>query len=386
MTNDLLPTQDLPKRLSRRNIKIDAGLLPHNMNDPNLLQQEELRLSNLHEHRFFQEKQRVIIIGGFPDGEKIAEKLALEPDLYDVIGIFDDRINRLQNIHHAVPILGNINDMIAFCRHELPDMIIIAIFDASRERLRTIIRKTIVLPANIYLAMDVKSIIKNYTKILSEEETDITLLSLSKIPLHGIKYFQKYLEDKILSLFFITILSPIMIFISIIIKLDSRGPIFFKQDRYGFNNKTIKILKFRTMYIDKEDVSGAQRTIQNDPRVTRVGRYLRNWSLDELPQFFNVLGGSMSIVGPRAHAVAMRVNNEMYEKIIDCYSARHKVKPGITGLSQVMGYRGEVSNKKLAQKRIDYDLFYINNWSLYLDLKIILKSIYVCLFRRNDTF
>ena len=196
----------------------------------------------------------------------------------------------------------------------------------------------------------------------------------------------KYLEDKILSLFFITILSPIMIFISIITKLDSRGPIFFKQDRYGFNNKTIKILKFRTMYIDKEDVSGAQRTIQNDPRVTRVGRYLRNWSLDELPQFFNVLGGSMSIVGPRAHAVAMRVNNEMYEKIIDCYSARHKVKPGITGLSQVMGYRGEVSNKKLAQKRIDYDLFYINNWSLYLDLKIILKSIYVCLFRRNDTF
>ncbi|WP_281641292.1 exopolysaccharide biosynthesis polyprenyl glycosylphosphotransferase [Acetobacter orientalis] len=386
MTNDLLPTQDLPKRLSRRNIKIDAGLLPHNMNDPNLLQQEELRLSNLHEHRFFQEKQRVIIIGGFPDGEKIAEKLALEPDLYDVIGIFDDRINRLQNIHHAVPILGNINDMIAFCRHELPDMIIIAIFDASRERLRTIIRKTIVLPANIYLAMDVKSIIKNYTQILSEEETDITLLSLSKIPPHGIKYFQKYLEDKILSLFFITILSPIMIFISIIIKLDSRGPIFFKQDRYGFNNKTIKILKFRTMYIDKEDVSGAQRTIQNDPRVTRVGRYLRNWSLDELPQFFNVLGGSMSIVGPRAHAVAMRVNNEMYEKIIDCYSARHKVKPGITGLSQVMGYRGEVSNKKLAQKRIDYDLFYINNWSLYLDLKIILKSIYVCLFRRNDTF
>jgi len=386
MTNDPLPTQDLPKRLSRRNIKIDAGLLPHNMNDPNLLQQEELRLSNLHEHRFFQEKQRVIIIGGFPDGEKIAEKLALEPDLYDVIGIFDDRINRLQNIHHAVPILGNINDMIAFCRHELPDMIIIAIFDASRERLRTIIRKTIVLPANIYLAMDVKPIIKNYTKILSEEETDITLLSLSKIPLHGIQYFQKYLEDKILSLFFITILSPIMIFISIIIKLDSRGPIFFKQDRYGFNNKTIKILKFRTMYIDQEDPSGAQRTIQNDPRVTRVGRYLRNWSLDELPQFFNVLGGSMSIVGPRAHAVAMRVNNEMYEKIIDCYSARHKVKPGITGLSQVMGYRGEVSNKKLAQKRIDYDLFYIKNWSLYLDLKIILKSIYVCLFRRNDTF
>lgn len=191
MTNDLLPTQDLPKRLSRRNIKIDAGLLPHNMNDPNLLQQEELRLSNLHEHRFFQEKQRVIIIGGFPDGEKIAEKLALEPGLYDVIGIFDDRINRLQNIHHAVPILGNINDMIAFCRHELPDMIIIAIFDASRERLRTIIRKTIVLPANIYLAMDVKSIIKNYTKILSEEETDITLLSLRKTPLHGIKYFQK---------------------------------------------------------------------------------------------------------------------------------------------------------------------------------------------------
>ena len=140
------------------------------------------------------------------------------------------------------------------------------------------------------------------------------------------------------------------------------------------------------MYIAQADPTGAQRTVRNDPRVTRVGKYLRNFSLDELPQFFNVLFGSMSIVGPRAHATAMQVNNKPYEEVIDCYSARHMVKPGITGLAQVMGYRGEVKNRYMAQKRLDYDLYYIKNWSLWLDMKIIFKSIHIILFKRDNAF
>ncbi|MCP1220310.1 exopolysaccharide biosynthesis polyprenyl glycosylphosphotransferase [Acetobacter orientalis] len=365
----------------RRKIKIDAGILPRNMSDSSFLKKEEIILKSLHNHNIFHERQRVIIVGGMPDGEKIAQKLLLDPERYDIIGIFDDRVNRLQSVDHTVPILGNIDDMIAFCRRELPDTIIIAIFDAGKNRLRTLIRRIIVLPVNIYLAMD---IIPHADS--NRGRPEITLLPLSKVPLSGIKYIEKFLEDKILSIFFIILFSPIMLIISILIKLDSKGPIIFTQDRYGFNNKTIKVFKFRTMYVNLEDQSGAQRTVKNDPRITRIGHYLRNWSLDELPQFFNVFGGSMSVVGPRAHAVAMRVNNEMYEKLIDCYSARHKVKPGITGLAQVMGLRGEVSNKEMAQKRIDYDLYYIKNWSLFMDFKIILKSVYICLFKRDNAF
>jgi lipopolysaccharide/colanic/teichoic acid biosynthesis glycosyltransferase len=163
--------------------------------------------------------------------------------------------------------------------------------------------------------------------------------------------------------------------IAFIIKLDSPGPVFFLQERFGFNNKPIRVLKFRTMYWDKCDPTGAKRTVQNDPRVTRFGRFLRASSLDELPQLFNVLKGEMSLVGPRAHAIAMKAGDRLYHEAVDIYARRHRVKPGITGWAQINGHRGEIDSLEKACRRVDYDLQYIERWSLWLDLKILAKSL-----------
>ncbi|MFT9258262.1 MAG: exopolysaccharide biosynthesis polyprenyl glycosylphosphotransferase [Acetobacter sp.] len=332
-------------------------------------------------------RRKVLVLGGAPDGENIARELLRRPDRYNVIGIFDDRWERLeeQGVTHSAPMLGSVDDMITLCREDLPDMIVIAIFDAGRERLRNIVRKVIVLPVDIYLATDIFP--PGFSNgALQDDGLDICLLPISKAPLSGGWFWVKWVEDKIFSLLFIAAFLPLYALIALLIKIDSRGPVFFVQNRYGFNDKVIKVLKFRTMYVDKGDPTGAGRTVRNDPRVTRIGRYLRNFSLDELPQFFNVLRGEMSVVGPRAHATAMRVDNELYEKAIDCYSARHRVRPGMTGLAQVRGYRGEITSREAAQKRVDCDLYYITHWSLGLDLKIILKSIGIVLFSRENAF
>mgnify|MGYP004707833773 FL=1 len=329
-------------------------------------------------------KKKVLILGGAPDGEKIVQKLREKPDVYEVIGIFDDRWKRLESVGHTVPVLGCVDDMIAVCRQDLPDIIIIAIFDARRERLRAIVQKVIVLPVDVYLAMDI--IPPGFSRGPVQDDLGMCLMPISRQPLSGSNFWVKWMEDKVLSVILITCLSPLFLLIAGLIKLDSRGPVFFVQNRYGFNDQVIRVFKFRTMYQEKGDATGAIRTSRNDPRVTRLGRYLRNFSLDELPQLFNVLFGEMSVVGPRAHATAMRVGDELYEKAIDCYSARHRVRPGMTGLAQVEGYRGEITTREAAQKRVDFDLYYITHWSFLLDMKIIFRTFKIVLFSRENAF
>ena len=158
------------------------------------------------------------------------------------------------------------------------------------------------------------------------------------------------------------------------IALESPGGILFRQRRFGFQNEEISVLKFRSMYAHKQDVSGAQRTTRGDPRVTKVGRILRRTSLDEIPQLFNVFMGTMSLVGPRPHATAMKVGDKLYHEAVERYAERHRVKPGITGLAQINGFRGEVESMEHAQGRLDNDLRYLANWSLALDIKILLKT------------
>ena len=162
---------------------------------------------------------------------------------------------------------------------------------------------------------------------------------------------------------------------AILIKLDSPGPVLFVQKRFGFNNEVIGVLKFRTMHIDRADPSGAQRTVRNDPRVTRLGRILRWLSFDELPQLINVIRGDMSLVGPRPHAVAMKAGDRLYGEAVERYLHRHRVKPGITGWAQVSGLRGEVDTLEKAHARVAHDLYYIEHWSPWLDLKILLKTV-----------
>lgn len=197
-------------------------------------------------------------------------------------------------------------------------------------------------------------------------------LSIHDTPFYGVNGWLKRLQDLVLSLFFITLLAIPMLLIALLIKLDSKGPVLFKQDRYGLDRKLIKVFKFRTMVVMENDNTITQAKI-NDPRVTRLGRFLRASSLDELPQLFNVLMGTMSLVGPRPHAIA---HNEMYRKVIRGYMLRHKVKPGMTGWAQINGWRGETESLDKMENRVKHDLFYINRWSPWLDFKIILLTVF----------
>ncbi|HCJ2416852.1 TPA: exopolysaccharide biosynthesis polyprenyl glycosylphosphotransferase, partial [Klebsiella pneumoniae] len=193
------------------------------------------------------------------------------------------------------------------------------------------------------------------------------MVPLFDTPLNGINMVFKRLEDIILSLFILLLISPLLIIISLAVKITSPGPVIFRQTRYGMDGKPIKVWKFRSMVVMENDTEVKQAT-KDDVRVTNVGKFLRRTSLDELPQFFNVLFGEMSIVGPRPHAVS---HNEQYRSLIEGYMLRHKVKPGITGWAQINGWRGETDTLDKMEKRIEFDLEYIRSWSVWLDLKII---------------
>ena len=202
----------------------------------------------------------------------------------------------------------------------------------------------------------------------------MSLLQVSRPPLGDWARIAKGLEDRIVAACMLAALAPVMLAAAAWIKWDSPGPVMFRQPRWGFNNRVITVLKFRTMHTKLGDVSGAQRTVRGDPRVTRAGRWLRASSIDELPQLINVLRGEMSLVGPRAHPITMRVADQLYHEAVDGYVARHRVKPGMTGLAQINGCRGEVSTMDEARKRVRYDLEYAARWSLWLDLKILLLT------------
>ena len=182
---------------------------------------------------------------------------------------------------------------------------------------------------------------------------------------------QKRLFDLLLAAFALLAMTPLLIAVAILIKLDSPGPIFFVQRRYGFNQQPFRIIKFRTMRALEDGPFVVQAT-RDDPRLTRIGRWLRRWNIDEIPQLFNVLTGDMSLVGPRPHALS---HDRDYERRISLYARRHNVKPGITGWAQINGYRGEIDSDEKIRGRVEHDLFYIDNWSLWLDLKIMARTV-----------
>ncbi len=208
------------------------------------------------------------------------------------------------------------------------------------------------------------------------EIAGIPVLTLSETPLTGVSRLGKSIEDKLLSALILLAISPILLVVAIAIKLDSSGPVFFRQYRAGWNGKTFRIWKFRSMYVDQQvgDNEALKQAEKNDPRVTKVGAFIRKTSLDELPQLFNVLTGDMSLVGPRPHALQ---HDEVYSKRVSDYYARHNIKPGITGLAQIRGYRGETKELDQMIKRVESDIEYINNWSVGLDLTIMLRSLAV---------
>ncbi|HHU4654376.1 TPA: undecaprenyl-phosphate glucose phosphotransferase, partial [Klebsiella pneumoniae] len=311
--------------------------------------------------------RRIAIAGSMPVAINLAKSFIDEPWLgFVVVGIYDNKIVKNNEIEYK----GDFNKLIVDAKAGELDRIYLAMSMSDEIEMRELIRNLTNTTCSVILIPDIFTF--NILQSRTEEVNGVPVVPLFDTPINGINMVFKRLEDIFLSLLIIILISPILLVIAVAVKVSSPGPVIFKQKRYGMDGKAIKVWKFRSMTVMENDTLVKQAT-KNDVRVTKVGSFLRKTSLDELPQFFNVLSGKMSIVGPRPHAVA---HNEQYRNIIEGYMLRHKVKPGITGWAQINGWRGETDTIDKMEKRIEYDLEYIREWSIWLDLKIILLTVF----------
>lgn len=329
-------------------------------------------------------RRSVAIVGAGHVGEELVSKLKeTAGDEVYLIGIFDDRLTRVPRSIAGSPVLGTTDRLIELGQATTIDEIIIALPLRAAARIGEISAKLRLLPTDLRVCID--AIADAFPMRGIGSIASIPMIEIFERPLKHWSGVAKTVEDRVLSALCLIAAAPVMAVAAIAIKCDSKGPIFFRQDRFGFNNRPISVLKFRTMFSDRGDPSGARRTVRNDPRVTRVGRVLRQLSLDELPQLINVLRGEMSLVGPRAHAVAMKAGDRLYHEAVGDYLHRHRVLPGITGWAQIHGLRGEIDSLESARERVTYDLHYIDNWSLWLDFKILIRTVSL-VFSRNNAY
>jgi putative colanic acid biosysnthesis UDP-glucose lipid carrier transferase len=296
-----------------------------------------------------------------------------------VAGFFDDRGRERLKLDDDVRLLGKLNDLAAYVRAHKIDVIFIALPVRQVARVIDLIEQLRDTTASIYYLPDILMFDLIQTRSIAIE--GIPALSMCETPFFGYRAISKRATDVLISATALLLVAPIMIMIAILVRMSSPGPIIFRQRRYGLNGEEITVYKFRTMTVTEDGPTVVQAT-KSDPRMTRIGRFLRRYSLDELPQLINVLEGPMSLVGPRPHAVA---HNEHYRKLISGYMVRHKVKPGITGLAQVNGLRGETRNIEQMEERVRFDLEYLRTWSLRLDLEILVKTV-LCVFNDAKAF
>lgn len=322
--------------------------------------------------------RNAIVVGATKTGHDMAKQIVENDELgIRFLGIYDDRDQERipENVREKV--CGNIQQAIDMAKRSQVDYIYIALPMAAEGRIRQILHYCSDTTANVYLIPNF--FVYNLMNSRWQNVGSVQALSVYDTPFQGASEALKRLEDIVLSSLILLMISIPMSIIALAVKLTSPGPVIFKQKRYGLDGKKISIYKFRSMTTQDNGPVVKQAT-KNDPRITKLGAFLRKTSLDELPQFINVLQGRMSIVGPRPHAVA---HNEEYRKIIRGYMLRHKVRPGITGWAQVNGFRGETDTVEKMQKRVEYDLEYIHNWSILLDIKIIIKTAVGSLFDKN---
>ncbi len=310
-----------------------------------------------------------VIIGANDTGRRLADQFVREKHLaVDFLGFFDDRsLERLGELPHGRP-LGRLDGIADYARQTSIDAIFIALPMASQPRILKLLDDLKDSTVSIYFVPDI--FVTDLIQARVDEIGGMPIVAVRETPFNGFNGLVKRLSDLAIASLFLVLLAPAMLVIAVAVKATSPGPVLFKQRRYGLDGKEIMVYKFRSMTVCEDGPVIAQAQKQ-DKRVTRLGGFLRRTSLDELPQFINVLQGQMSVVGPRPHAVA---HNETYRKLIKGYMVRHKVKPGITGLAQVNGFRGETDTVDKMQKRIEYDLEYLRKWSLRLDFEIILRT------------
>lgn len=328
-------------------------------------------------------ERRAVIIGGGKPAEHLIRALEQQPDNdVRICGIFDDRKDgRSPAIVAGYPKLGTVSELVEFARQAHVHMLILSLPLTAEKRVMEMLKELWVLPVDIRMAAhsnELRFRPRSYSNIGS-----VQMLDVFDRPINDWDSVAKRVFDIVFSLIGIILLSPIMLATALAVKLTSKGPIIFAQERHGFNNEPIKVYKFRSMYTDKSDYSARNAVTKNDPRVTPVGRFIRRTSIDELPQFFNALKGDLSLVGPRPHAAEALCIDRLYGEVVDGYFARHRVKPGVTGWAQINGWRGEVDDDLKIKQRTAYDLYYIENWSLLLDLKILFLTPFRLLNQEN---
>lgn len=325
-------------------------------------------------HRSGRLSRRAVIFGTGAVTEKAIAQL--EADLNSdirICGVFDERTDgRAPASTNGYPVIGTLKDLVQYTRTTRVDLIIVALPITAEVRIDELLSELSQLPVEIKMpagASRLRFAPHAYSRI-----GDVAMIDLMDKPIAAWGGIAKWLFDKIIATVALIALAPVMALIAIAIKLDSPGPVLFRQKRYGFNNELIEVFKFRSMYTDRCDATASKLVTKNDARVTRVGRFIRKSSLDELPQLFNVLSGRLSLVGPRPHALAAKAGDELYDEVVKGYFARHKVKPGITGWAQINGWRGETDTEMKIVKRVEHDLYYIENWSVFLDLFIVART------------
>lgn len=328
-------------------------------------------------------KVSIAIVGATELGLRLINQLQTHAaDQYRLVGVYDDRSTRLSAslAEHDMQRAGSLADLIAHFREQPIDEIVLALPWNDSARIKEILKELRTLPTNVRLCPETVGFelpVHGFTSI-----GGVPMLGIFERPLTGWSVIAKAIEDRALATIALFLVLPLMAWIALAIKLTSPGPVLFGQRRYGFNNNEFVLYKFRTMVpvSTSRDGDAIHQATRNDPRVTRIGAFLRRTSLDELPQLFNVLKGDMSMVGPRPHAIA---HNQQFANLIDDYLSRHRVKPGITGWAQVNGLRGEIDSPQKIQLRVQYDLYYIDNWSLLFDLKILLLTLVVGFVNEN---
>jgi Undecaprenyl-phosphate glucose phosphotransferase len=319
--------------------------------------------------------RRTIVVGSDQNGENLVAALKAQEDTdIDILGVFDDRNDsRALDTCAGSPKLGKVDDIIEFARRTRVDLVLFALPISAETRILAMLKKLWVLPVDIRLSAHTNKLRfrpRSYSYL-----GKVPTLDVFEAPITDWDLVMKWLFDHIVGAVILLLAAPVMALVALAVKLDSPGPVLFRQKRFGFNNERIDVFKFRSLYHDQADPLAAKVVTRNDSRVTRVGRFIRKTSLDELPQLFNVVFKSnLSLVGPRPHAVQGKLQSQLFDEAVDGYFARHRVKPGITGWAQINGWRGEVDSEEKIQKRVEFDLYYIENWSVLFDLYILLKT------------
>jgi Undecaprenyl-phosphate glucose phosphotransferase len=317
--------------------------------------------------------RRVAVIGAGEFSREFIERLRSEPHAYTVVGLYDDRLSRVPEEQDGVRVRGTVKDLLERSRQEQIDLIVVALPLQAVARISTILAQIKSAVADICLATDFVGYRYRSSQISSVGSNPVVLIE--ERPLKDWRAASKSAFDFVFASLMLIVASPLLAAIALAIRLDSPGPVLFRQPRLGFNNRLFTCYKFRTMHHAMTDLMGDQQATRGDARVTRVGKWLRALSLDELPQILNVLGGDMSLVGPRPHPPNTKADDKLFTDVVANYAFRHRVKPGITGWAQVNGWRGETRTLDQIENRVACDLAYIENWSIWFDLRIMMLTI-----------